>query len=251
MKLNVHRFGPGSPSVLLLHGLSSAGPVWWRVAGALEASGHTAIAPDLRGHGESAHPKEYSLDAYTWDVLETCPGPWDLVVGHSLGGAVAVRAASMDPDFATAYLLIDPAITFDRATAEDVHTSIVADVTNPASVDALMAEHPHWRRKDAERKRASLLATSVEVIRGTFDDNRDWSLGNQLSSIAPPVHILGAGQDALYTAEDFAVHQAGAAALTFEQVAKAGHSIYRDDPETVIQRALSMVGTDDESYPRS
>ena len=243
MKLNVHRFGPGSPGVLLLHGLSSAGPVWWRIADALEASGHTAVAPDLRGHGESAHPNEYSLDAYTRDVLETCPGPWDLVVGHSLGGAVAVRAASMDPDFATAYLLIDPAITFNRATAEEVLTSIVADVSNPSSVDALMAEHPHWRREDAERKRASLLATSVEVIRRTFTDNRDWSLGEQLASITAPVHILGAGEDPLYTAGYFAIHRTGAHTLTFEQVPETGHSIYRDDPETVIERALNMLGT--------
>ena len=230
--------------MLLLHGLSSAGPVWWRVAGALDASGHTPAAPDLRGHGESPHASAYSLDAYTRDVLETCPGPWDLVIGHSLGGAVAVRAASLDRGLAAAYLLIDPAITFDQTTAEEVHTSIVAEVTDPSSVDALLAEHPHWRREDAERKRASLLATSVEVIRRTFADNRDWSLGEQLASITAPVHILGAGEDPLYTAEDFADHQTGATALTFEQIPETGHSIYRDDPETVIDRALNMLDTD-------
>ena len=243
MELNVHRFGSETASVLLLHGLSSAGPVWWQVAGALDASGYTPVAPDLRGHGESPHPGAYGLDAYTRDVLETCPGPWDLVIGHSLGGAVAVRAASMDRSFAAAYLLIDPAITFDKTTAEEVHTSIVAEVTDPPSVDALMAEHPRWRREDAERKRASLVATSVEVIRRTFTDNREWSLGKQLASITTPVHILGAAENPLYTAEDFAVHQVGATALTFEQVPETGHSIYRDAPETVIERALNMLGT--------
>lgn len=242
MKLNVHRFGPGAPRVLLLHGLSSSGSVWWRIGAALEASGYTAAAPDLRGHGGSAHPDEYSLDAYSGDVLETCPGPWDLVAGHSLGGAVAVRAASMDPDFATAYLLIDPAITFDRATAEEVHTSIVADVTNPPSTQRLLVDHPHWSRRDAERKRASLRATSVEVIRRTFDDNGDWSLGDQLASITRPIHILGASEDPLYTAEQFAGHQTGTAVLTFEQVPNTGHSIYRDDPGTVIDRAIGLLG---------
>lgn len=228
--------------MLFLHGLSSAGSVWWRIGAALEASGYTAVAPDLRGHGGSAHPDEYSLDAYTGDVLETCPGPWDLVVGHSLGGAVAVRAASLDPRFATGYLLIDPAITFDQATAKAVHTSIVVDVADPPSVEHLLADYPHWSHRDAERKRESLLATSVEVIRRTFDDNRDWSLGDQLASIAASVHILGAGEDPLYAAEEFVVHRTDAAALTFEQVPETGHSIYRDDPGTVIDRALGLLG---------
>ena len=242
MKLNVHRFGPGAPRVLLLHGLSSAGSVWWRIGAALEASGYTAAAPDLRGHGGSAHPDEYSLDAYSGDVLETCPGPWDLVVGHSLGGAVAVWAASKDPDFATAYLLIDPAITFDRTTAEEVHASIVADVAVPPTVEQILADHPHWNRRDAKRKRASLQATSVEVIRRTFDDNLDWRLGGQLAAIAVPVHILGADDEPLYAAGDFARHRIDATTLTFEPVPRTGHSIYRDDPETVIDRALGLLG---------
>lgn len=245
MKLKVHRFGSGTPSVLLLHGLSSAGAVWWRIGAALEASGYAAVAPDLRGHGASARPSNYPLDAYAQDVLETCPGPWDLVVGHSLGGAVAVRAAASKPDFAAAYLLVDPAITFDRSTAESVHTSIVADVTDPPSVEQLLLEHPHWSRKDAEHKRASLLTTTVEVIRATFDDNQTWRLGDQLRSLVSPVHILGADEDPLYTAEDFAIHKAAASDLTFEQVPHTGHSIYRDDPDTVVERALSMLNRRD------
>ncbi len=123
--------------------------------------------------------------------------------------------------------------------------SIVADVADPSSVDVLLAEHPHWRREDAERKRASLLGTSVEVIHRTFTDNRDWSLGEQLASIAAPVHILGAGEDPLYTAEDFALHQTNATALTFEQVPETGHSIHRDDPATVIDRALDLLSHGD------
>ena len=228
--------------MLLIHGLSSAGPVWWRIGAALEASGYAVVAPDLRGHGESAVPNDYRLDVYADDVLETCPGPWSLVVGHSLGGAVAVRAAAMKPDLAAAYLLIDPAITFDRSRAEEVATSIVADVADPPTIEQLLADHPHWSREDADHKRASLLATSVDVIRGTFDDNRDWHLEDQLRTIVPPVHFLGADEVPLYTTQDFVIHTTGASDLTFEQVPHTGHSIYRDAPETVIARALSMLG---------
>lgn len=241
MNLNVHRFGSGTPSVLLLHGLSSAGPVWWRIAGALETSGYTSVAPDLRGHGQSEHPGEYNLDTYTRDVLGSCPGPWRLVIGHSLGGAVGVQVASTKPGFSDAYLLIDPAITIDPITAEAFRSSIIADVADPPTVEQLLADHPHWDRGDAERKRESLRATSERVILQTFDDNQHWQLHEQLASISAPVHILGADDEPLYTAGDFARHRIGAPALTFEQVPGTGHSIYRDAPETVVRRALGML----------
>jgi pimeloyl-ACP methyl ester carboxylesterase len=124
-----------------------------------------------------------------------------------------------------------------------VHTSIVADVTDPPAPEQLLADHPQWSREDADHKRASLLATSVDVIQRTFEDNQDWQLGDQLRSITRPVHILGADEDPLYTAEDFAIHQSGAATFTFEQVLGSGHSIYRDRTETVIERALSLLST--------
>ena len=57
-----HRFGTGSPRVLFIHGLSSAGPVWWRIAEALSAVGHPSTAPDLRGHGGSPRFNEYTLN---------------------------------------------------------------------------------------------------------------------------------------------------------------------------------------------
>ncbi|MGB9358665.1 MAG: alpha/beta hydrolase [Acidimicrobiia bacterium] len=241
MRLNVHRLGPDSPSVLLLHGLSSAGPVWAQIGAMFEAVGYSSIAPDLRGHGQSAHPGEYSLDGYAGDVIETCPGPWRLVIGHSLGGATAVRAASLKPDFASAYLLIDPAIDFDPIAAETVRVALVADVTEPPTIEELVAERPKWSKEDAERKRDALLATSVDVMNRSFADNRDWGLGAELSRIPVPVHLLGAEEEPLYTSAAFARHSENAPNLTFEQVPGTGHSIHRDDPATVIARALGLL----------
>ena len=241
MRLNVVQFGSGTPRVLLLHGLSSAGPTWWQIGTMLEAAGYSSIAPDLRGHGASGHPGEYSLDGYASDVIESCPGPWPLVIGHSLGGATAVRAASLVPDFAATYLLIDPAIDFDPVAAETVRTAVVADVTEPPTIEQLLAERPQWTVEDAERKRNALFATSVDAMNRSFSDNRDWGLGAELSRIPAPVHLLGAEEEPLYTAAAFARHSGNAPNLTFEQVRGTGHSIHRDDPATVIDRALEML----------
>jgi len=243
MRLHTRRFGPDTPTVLLLHGLSSAGPVWWQIGAMLAAAGYSSIALDLRGHGESGHAGEYSLDGYASDVVETCPGPWPLVIGHSLGGATAVRAASLKPDFAAAYLLIDPAIDFDPAAAETVRAELVADVSDPPTIEQLLADRPHWSREDAERKSDALRATSVDVMNRSFSDNRGWDLGAELSRIPAPVHLLGAEEEPLYTAAAFARHSADGENLTFEEVPGTGHSIHRDDPETVVERALGMLNS--------
>jgi len=239
--LSVHRFGHGTPTILLLHGLSSAGSVWWRVGASLASAGYASLAPDLRGHGGTTHSDEFDFDAYAGDVLASCAGPWQLVIGHSLGGAIAVRAATIDPTFAKAYLLLDPAIDFDPTAAETVHASIIGEVGDPPSIERLLADHPHWDRTDAELKYEALCATSVGTIERTFSDNRVWELGPDLAAMAAPVHILGAADEPLYTASHFDRHGAKNPSMTFEIVPETGHSIHRDAPDTVVARALWML----------
>ena len=96
--LFVRRGGGDGPALLLLHGLGATGDVWDGLIGLL--SGHwpgSWIAPDLPGHGRSApaNGNRYSiggLAAAVATVLE--PGAPFAVIGHSLGGAVALALAS-------------------------------------------------------------------------------------------------------------------------------------------------------------
>ncbi|WP_077223307.1 alpha/beta fold hydrolase [Rathayibacter sp. VKM Ac-2630] len=107
-------------TALLLHGLGGAGGTWWRVAEALEAAGWTVSAPDLRGHGDGARGGSSRHDDFADDVLALRPdggGAWGLVVGHSLGGAVAVRAAARDPEWAARLALIDPVLRLPEESA--------------------------------------------------------------------------------------------------------------------------------------
>jgi len=240
-RLHLHSFGDALAGVLLLHGLGSAGPVWWRVAEALADAGHSSVAPDLRGHGGSPFTGAYTLDGYAGDVLESCPAPWELVVGHSLGGAVAVRVAMLDPEFARAYLLVDPAIDFDEAAARRLRDDLAGQAARPPSVDQLTADFPGWHPGDRERKHDALIATSPDVMRASIDDNPDWHLGAELVSIDRRVHILGAELDPLYGPDDFARHGTGDGRRTFEVVLGAGHSIYRDDPDAVVRAALELL----------
>jgi pimeloyl-ACP methyl ester carboxylesterase len=89
------------PLIVLLHGIAGSSETWSNIIPRL-ARTHTVIAPDLLGHGESAKPPgDYSLGAYAnliRDLLEALDMPPATIVGHSLGGGVALQFAYQFPE---------------------------------------------------------------------------------------------------------------------------------------------------------
>jgi pimeloyl-ACP methyl ester carboxylesterase len=90
----VYRMAGSGPAVVLVHGMLNSSSHWQQVALDLAAE-HTVIAPDLIGHGDSAAPRgDYSLGAHAAsirDLLTALGIERATVVGHSLGGGVAMQ----------------------------------------------------------------------------------------------------------------------------------------------------------------
>jgi pimeloyl-ACP methyl ester carboxylesterase len=99
-RVSYRRAGSG-PALLLLHGITDSSATWEGVAPSL-AEHFTLIAPDLLGHGESATPRgDYSLGAHASgvrDVLTALGIDSATVVGHSLGGGIAMQFAYQFPE---------------------------------------------------------------------------------------------------------------------------------------------------------
>jgi pimeloyl-ACP methyl ester carboxylesterase len=99
-RVSFRRTGAG-PAVVLIHGITGSSRTWEEVMAPL-AERHTVIAPDLLGHGESAKPRgDYSLGAYASgvrDLLIALGVDRATVVGHSLGGGVAMQFAYQFPE---------------------------------------------------------------------------------------------------------------------------------------------------------
>src|SRR5688500_4141695 len=91
----------GGPVVVLVHGIASRAAQWEAVMGQLGETCHV-IAPDLLGHGESAKPRgDYSLGAHACgirDVLAALGHDRVSLVGHSLGGGIAMQYAYQFPE---------------------------------------------------------------------------------------------------------------------------------------------------------
>src|SRR2546430_9749906 len=93
--------GEGEEVMVLIHGITGTSETWAEVIPIL-AEEFTVVAPDLLGHGHSAKPRgDYSLGAYASgvrDLVAALGHDHATVVGHSLGGGVAMQLAYQFPE---------------------------------------------------------------------------------------------------------------------------------------------------------
>src|SRR5215208_2607387 len=95
------RLAGQGPLIVLIHGITGNSDQWESVMDALRDR-YTVFAPDLLGHGESAKPRgDYSLGAYASgirDLLIGLSAEPATIVGHSLGGGIAMQLAYQFPE---------------------------------------------------------------------------------------------------------------------------------------------------------
>ena len=102
---------PGAgPPTLLLHGIGNYGRYWDLLADAV-AERLALVAPDARGHGESARPVDgYAPADFTADaiaVLDALRIERAVVVGHSMGGLHSINLAARHPERVRALVIVD------------------------------------------------------------------------------------------------------------------------------------------------
>ncbi|MCV7101287.1 alpha/beta hydrolase [Mycobacterium palustre] len=134
----MHRYGPAGPVRLLaIHGLTGYGGRWRSLSGQLPEI--ALAAPDLLGHGRSSWAAPWTIDANVsalGGLLDAeADGPV-LVVGHSFGGALAMRLAAARPDRVAALLLLDPAVGLDGGWMRDIAQRMFASPDYPDPEEA-------------------------------------------------------------------------------------------------------------------
>lgn len=104
-----YRIAGSGPAILLVHGIGDNSTTWNAVQAKL-AQRFTVIAPDLLGHGQSDKPRaDYSIAAYAngmRDLLSVLDIERVTIVGHSLGGGVAMQFAYQFPHLVERLILV-------------------------------------------------------------------------------------------------------------------------------------------------
>lgn len=190
--------GEGKPPLVVLHGLLGSSRNWLSAGKALAENWHVQ-AVDLRNHGRSPHGDSMTYDDLVEDVLAWMDRRgWDRadLVGHSMGGKVAMCIASRHPERVDRLVVVDIApksyrSVGSRAEFAAMHEINLRELTSRTEAELKMETRvPDW----AMRK---FLTTNLERT-----DNGDWRWAINLPGITEA--LPGLEDDPLAEAETFA-----------------------------------------------
>lgn len=252
MELAFERSGRGAP-VLLLHGLFASSRNWRDIAAGL-AKTHEVFSVDLRNHGRSPRATDMSYPALADDLLalierQGLERPY--LVGHSMGGKVAMALALSTPYAVGGLSVIDvaPLSYVDRLTHQ-VHSAIDAmarATPRTAAADALLAQ---WLMPRVDSHHLYVdrqcflpaIAMSMHALCG-FP-----SLLRHLSSELPLHAIVGSQSDCVQPAHAERYRPMFPHAR-IELIEGAGHWVHADRPQALLD-SLRRALADADRAPR-
>jgi pimeloyl-ACP methyl ester carboxylesterase len=196
VRLHVRRVvEPAAPPLVLLHGLGVTGAVWQAFARRLLPE-FAAVAPDLRGHGQSdAPPGGYEPSDYARDVaqlidelgLNQVP-----VVGHSLGALVALALADQTPELVQWLVLLDPPLDPEQRNSDIPHVYRLRHAP-PGELEAyLLQANPGGGELLARALAEMFRQASDTAFEAMLDHDHHTQAVNQARRIQQPCLVLQA-----------------------------------------------------------
>jgi pimeloyl-ACP methyl ester carboxylesterase len=242
---------PDAPLAVLVHGVTGCGHTWWRVGPALADAGWRAVAPDQRGHGHSpriAGPvtvRDLATDLA--GVIESLGGRADLLIGHSLGGAVAMELAISRPELVSRVVLEDPPAlsrSGDDEWLANLERECVSAVDDPEGVIArTLEQNPVWLEEDARQDVEGKQLADASGIVASFRADIGTRVLDLLPQVAIPTLLLLAEEGRTVFPTASREQLAGRLPAHVRQhVVEAGHTIHRDRFDEYLSTILEWAG---------
>ncbi|MFF2452240.1 alpha/beta fold hydrolase [Isoptericola sp. NPDC058082] len=250
-ELTIHTAGDAaSPTVVVLHGLTDAGDNFpdlvhrwqqdWRI-----------VAPSMRGHGTSPRFRDDELGgtaelmlADVLAVLDDQPEPV-VLLGHSMGGALALRAAVARPAAVRALVLEDPPRADGGASPAEHAAGFLAFVEGVSArvahgeLDALVTESA-WSPPEARAwARCKPQVQRDYLRRGLHLGRESWA--DLVSRLTVPTLLVLPDRDSVGPAPD----EPGPTnpLLRTVVVADAGHCVRRDQPDAYFEAVEGFLAS--------
>lgn len=248
VKLAYESYGSGAPLVVLIHGWCDSHTTLAALAEHFAAR-HHVIAVDLRGHGESDKPDTpYTIATFADDLAWMCAQlglSRPIVVGHSLGGAVALELAARHPDLPAALVALEGVILYPpdmRAFGEALADMLRGDLWREAIGDYvdsgfLATDDPELRRM----AHAELARLPQHMLASVAEQALRWDAAAAARACRVPALYVDAGSG-LSDLEQF---KALCPQLVIGKTVGVGHSQMVATPRqaaAMIDRFIADVG---------
>lgn len=262
MQLRYASEGDG-PLVVLLHGFPESRLSWRRQVSALAHAGFRAVAPDLRGYGDSPKPKDvdaYRIPEIAGDVIELIEsmGSQCMLVGHDWGAVTAWTVAMMRPDLIRKLVIVN--VPPPAAIAREVKRStrqklrllyqlffrlpLLPELFMRVFGRTLMRAAGDFTREEidayAKQWRGS-LTTMLNYYRAL--PRSRGAMRAIFRKLAMPVLILWGGREPVFLASALEDLDAWLTDARIERFPRAGHFVQRDEPERVSQLLIEFAST--------
>jgi pimeloyl-ACP methyl ester carboxylesterase len=263
LTLNLNAWGTGNRICLLIHGFGEGSYVWNQFGSSLGLD-YCAFAIDLRGHGDSDWDtnSDYDITTHASDVVNVIRAlGWNriVMVGHSMGGNIAVRVATRCCERISGLVLVDYSPTVNSAGAEQVREAFRAgdriyrsisdyvhwlgerrplvrpDILQEMAHNALLARKDGTYRRKAD---PSMLRPEDYRPHSGSDESELWTL---IGNIASPVLLVrGEGSAVL--------DRSAAEKMTnllpnghLISVKLSGHDVMNDNPAGFLEATLPFI----------
>ena len=251
--LHYNQFGSGEPLVIL-HGLFGSSKNWQSLA--KQFGEHFSVTTvDLRNHGSSFHDAEMNYRVMADDLqqllqhlqIQPCR-----IIGHSMGGKVAMVSALKYPELFSKLVvadiapvsydhghtsLLEPimAISLDEVAGRfDVDNALKPDIADPMLrgflLQNLAKEDGSWRWK----VNWAAIDRQMQELTGFPDYESDWSIH------VPSLFIRGENSDYVGNAE-LAVIEQHFDNCTIETLAAAGHWLHAEQPKQFFDKVIQFL----------
>ncbi len=248
------KWGRWGPSILCVHGITSSRASWTRFAERFGAR-YRVSAYDQRGHGDSAELHgPMTLERSLRDLLNVAAAigdPIDVIVGHSWGGAVALRGgAELQPRGVVA---IDPMVRVPPGTFASEYVDDLRELfalNGEARRRGIAKMYESIDPVDREAKLHAMQHMSIETLEALGSENRTdegaWDLRGLLVSYPVPLLLALAGEESVVSASDLAfVRECGGPKVTTKIFEGEGHNLHRsafDEFARTVEEFLSKIG---------
>ncbi|MDX1478517.1 MAG: alpha/beta fold hydrolase [Saprospiraceae bacterium] len=250
--LHYKTYGQGDP-VIILHGLFGMLDNWMSLGKDL-AEHHSVYLVDQRNHGKSPHTESHSYPDLAADLLHFCQQHWlhrTAVIGHSMGGKVAMQFALEHPDIVERLVVVDIAPVAYQAR----HTQVIAAMrsldlqteSRQALTDQLMeqlgeASTVLFISKNLTRNKEGGFRwkMNLDTLVASYD-GLSGAISSEHAYEGPTLFIRGEQSDYV-TDADWQNIVSLFPNATLATVPGAGHWVHADQPEMVLKQIREFLG---------